>query len=91
MANRGRSLSVDPCERGVQKSTMDPEGDLNLRRSYHNKLKSMLRLPGGAPKDIVDIGCAVGLSTFSLLEVGHGWQGNGIFMIHEGSLHSGQD
>ena len=48
---------------------MDPDGDLNLRRSYHAKMKAMLRLPGGTPTDIVDIGCSTGLSTFSLLEV----------------------
>ena len=32
-------------------------------------MKEMLKLPGGSPKTIVDIGCAAGLSTFALMEV----------------------
>lgn len=39
------------------------EGDPRLRSSYHEVLKA--NLPE-APKDIVDLGCSVGMSTFTL-------------------------
>jgi len=39
------------------------EGDLWLRQSYHDALKPQLSHP---PKDIVDLGCSVGMSTFAL-------------------------
>lgn len=39
------------------------EGDTQLRQSYHNILKAQLPHP---PQDILDLGCAVGLSTFAL-------------------------
>lgn len=53
---------------GEQKEAMDPAGDWKLRQSYHEKMKTMLKLPNGSPKKIVDIGCATGLSTFALHE-----------------------
>ncbi|QZZ19720.1 class I SAM-dependent methyltransferase [Leptothermofonsia sichuanensis E412] len=39
------------------------EGDARLRQSYHDILKTSLPEP---PRDIVDIGCSVGMSTFAL-------------------------
>ncbi len=39
------------------------EGDLRLRQSYHQVLQAQLP---SAPKDIVDLGCSVGMSTFAL-------------------------
>lgn len=43
------------------------EGDAKLRQSYHDVIVDIIA-PGSpeAPKDILDIGCSVGLSTFSL-------------------------
>jgi ubiquinone/menaquinone biosynthesis C-methylase UbiE len=41
------------------------EGDSRLRQSYHDVLKAQLP---EAPKDIVDLGCSVGMSTFKLQE-----------------------
>ncbi|MDY6937586.1 MAG: class I SAM-dependent methyltransferase [Cyanobacteriota bacterium] len=38
-------------------------GDTKLRQSYHDRLLDCLPTP---PKDIVDLGCGVGLSTFAL-------------------------
>lgn len=48
-----------------ERKKLDPNGDVKLRDSYHAKLLSMLRTN---PINIVDIGCATGLSTFGLLE-----------------------
>lgn len=42
------------------------QGDLRLRQSYHEALKA--RIPS-EPKDILDLGCSVGMSTFALQEV----------------------
>ncbi|MEB3831582.1 class I SAM-dependent methyltransferase [Phormidium sp. CCY1219] len=42
------------------------QGDAKLRNSYHQVLKE--RVPE-APRDIVDLGCSVGMSTFALQEV----------------------
>lgn len=39
------------------------EGDARLRQSYHNILKAQLPT---APKDILDLGCSVGMSTVAL-------------------------
>ena len=39
------------------------KGDALLRQSYHDVLKAQLT---AAPKDILDIGCGVGMSTFTL-------------------------
>jgi ubiquinone/menaquinone biosynthesis C-methylase UbiE len=39
------------------------EGDLRLRQSYHTALKEHLSTE---PRDILDIGCSVGMSTFAL-------------------------
>ncbi|MDX2240571.1 MAG: class I SAM-dependent methyltransferase [Leptolyngbyaceae cyanobacterium bins.302] len=39
------------------------EGDLRLRQSYHAALKPQL---AQIPRDIVDLGCSVGMSTFAL-------------------------
>lgn len=41
------------------------EGDSRLRQSYHQVLQAQLPI---APKDIVDLGCSVGMSTFTLQE-----------------------
>lgn len=49
----------------VERQTLDPEGDANLRRGYHTKLVELLRIK---PETIVDFGCATGLSTFALYE-----------------------
>ncbi|HCF28347.1 MAG TPA: SAM-dependent methyltransferase [Cyanobacteria bacterium UBA11049] len=38
-------------------------GDSRLRSSYHDILKSQIAV---APKDILDLGCSVGMSTFAL-------------------------
>jgi ubiquinone/menaquinone biosynthesis C-methylase UbiE len=42
------------------------EGDAKLRESYHTVLKSSLPQ---APRDILDLGCSVGMSTFALQEL----------------------
>ncbi|HEY9695584.1 MAG TPA: class I SAM-dependent methyltransferase [Oculatellaceae cyanobacterium] len=42
------------------------EGDAKLRESYHEVLKSSFT---NAPKDILDVGCSVGMSTFALQEL----------------------
>ncbi|MEH2139795.1 class I SAM-dependent methyltransferase [Nostoc sp.] len=42
------------------------EGDAKLRQSYHDILKSQIP---NQPQDILDLACAVGLSTFSMQEV----------------------
>jgi ubiquinone/menaquinone biosynthesis C-methylase UbiE len=41
-------------------------GDAKLRQSYHDILKAQLPQ---APRDIVDLGCSVGMSTFALQEL----------------------
>jgi ubiquinone/menaquinone biosynthesis C-methylase UbiE len=41
----------------------DRSGDPNLRASYHQVLQETLT---PAPKDIVDLGCSVGMSTFAI-------------------------
>jgi ubiquinone/menaquinone biosynthesis C-methylase UbiE len=41
------------------------QGDAMLRQSYHNVLKSQIL---AEPKDILDLGCSVGMSTFALQE-----------------------
>ncbi len=42
------------------------QGDPKLRSSYHDILKSQIAL---TPRDILDLGCSVGMSTFALQEV----------------------
>ncbi len=42
------------------------DGDAKLRQSYHDILKAQLPQ---APRDIVDLGCSVGMSTFALQEL----------------------
>lgn len=42
------------------------QGDAKLRQSYHDILKAQLP---EAPRDIVDLGCSVGMSTFTLQEL----------------------
>ncbi|MBD6619115.1 class I SAM-dependent methyltransferase [Komarekiella sp. 'clone 1'] len=44
----------------------EAQGDLMLRQSYHNILKSQIP---NEPQDILDVGCSVGLSTFALQAV----------------------
>jgi ubiquinone/menaquinone biosynthesis C-methylase UbiE len=43
-----------------------PDGDAMLRRSYHDVISHEIK---SAPKDILDLGCSVGLSTFALQNV----------------------
>jgi ubiquinone/menaquinone biosynthesis C-methylase UbiE len=43
-----------------------PKGDSMLRSSYHNVLKEQLSIE---PKNILDLGCSVGMSTFALQEL----------------------
>lgn len=50
----------------MQRKKLDPAGDEKLRNSYHQKMLEMLNI---APKAIVDIGCATGLSTMGLYQV----------------------
>jgi len=50
----------------LQRKVMDPNGDVQLRDSYHAKLCQMLNF---TPRAIVDLGCASGLSTFGLHQV----------------------
>jgi ubiquinone/menaquinone biosynthesis C-methylase UbiE len=45
---------------------INPQGDSKLRQSYHHILKGQLPLP---PKEILDLGCSVGMSTFTLQEL----------------------
>ncbi|MFW6296238.1 MAG: class I SAM-dependent methyltransferase [Halothece sp.] len=47
------------------KKAPDAKGDPMLRESYHRVLKEKIATP---PKDIVDLGCSVGMSTFALQE-----------------------
>jgi ubiquinone/menaquinone biosynthesis C-methylase UbiE len=42
------------------------EGDPQLRQSYHQVLQQQLEIE---PKDIVDLGCSVGISTFALQKI----------------------
>lgn len=42
------------------------QGDAKLRQSYHDILTAQLPEP---PRDILDLGCGVGLSTFSLQDI----------------------
>ncbi|XP_024400668.1 uncharacterized protein [Physcomitrium patens] len=49
-----------------ERKVLDPNGDIRLRDSYHEKLLQMLNF---TPRAIVDLGCASGLSTFGLHQV----------------------
>ncbi len=49
-------------------------GDPQLRESYHEPLKQAIP----APRDIVDLGCSVGMSTFALQETFPGAQMTGV-------------
>lgn len=44
----------------------EAQGDSQLRQSYHDVLKAQLTKE---PRDILDLGCSVGMSTFALQEV----------------------
>jgi len=46
-----------------KRKELDPNGDVRLRESYHEKMCTMLKC---TPRAVVDIGCATGLSTFGL-------------------------
>ncbi len=50
----------------LQRKELDPNGDVRLRESYHEKMYTMLKC---TPRAVVDIGCATGLSTFGLHQV----------------------
>jgi ubiquinone/menaquinone biosynthesis C-methylase UbiE len=41
----------------------DPQGDAKLRQSYHDAISVQISV---APKNILDVGCSVGMSTFAL-------------------------
>ncbi|RFP63109.1 MAG: class I SAM-dependent methyltransferase [Limnothrix sp. CACIAM 69d] len=43
-----------------------PEGDAKLRAAYHDVLKATVAIE---PREIVDLGCSVGMSTFALQRV----------------------
>jgi len=49
-----------------ERKILDPNGDVRLRNSYHEKLCQMLDF---TPHAIVDLGCGAGLSTFGLHQV----------------------
>ncbi|KAG6553443.1 hypothetical protein Mapa_005179 [Marchantia paleacea] len=50
----------------LEKQILDPNGDAELRNSYHKTMVSMMKT---TPHAIVDLGCATGLSTYGLHEV----------------------
>ncbi|KAI5072750.1 hypothetical protein GOP47_0012856 [Adiantum capillus-veneris] len=58
-----------------ERKKLDPNGDVRLRDGYHEKLLSMLKI---RPTNILDIGCATGLSTFGLYEIFPGAQVVGV-------------
>lgn len=49
---------------------LDSLGDFRLRDNFHHNMRNMLNegRPTFRPKDIVDIGCSTGLSTWKFLE-----------------------
>lgn len=49
----------------IYSKTPQPDGDGNLRKNYHEVLKSEIPFN---PENILDFGCGVGLSTFALQE-----------------------
>lgn len=49
----------------IYSKTPQPDGDRNLRNSYHEFLQTQIPT---IPENILDIGCGVGLSTFALQE-----------------------
>ncbi|KAL2635394.1 hypothetical protein R1flu_006873 [Riccia fluitans] len=49
-----------------EKKRLDPNGDEELRNSYHKTMLPMLKT---TPQAVVDLGCATGLSTYGLHEV----------------------
>ena len=63
------ALEVESAARAVH-ATIWPgsgaKGDSLLRQSYHNIVKGQIF---SQPKDILDLGCSVGMSTFALQEV----------------------
>ncbi|XP_024534764.1 uncharacterized protein LOC9655999 [Selaginella moellendorffii] len=67
------ALEVDLAAKSVhanvfdpERKKLDPDGDVKLRDSYHQKMLPMLRV---SPGDVLDVGCATGLSTFGLHKV----------------------
>ncbi|AFY43417.1 class I SAM-dependent methyltransferase [Nostoc sp. PCC 7107] len=63
------AFEVEPAAHAVHAKIWpgaEAQGDRQLRQSYHNILKPLL---SQEPRDILDIGCSVGLSTFALQEV----------------------
>jgi ubiquinone/menaquinone biosynthesis C-methylase UbiE len=63
------AFEVEPAAYAVHAkiwSDFQADGDSKLRESYHKILKSSLSQP---PKDILDLGCSVGMSSFALQEL----------------------
>ncbi|MBD2595128.1 class I SAM-dependent methyltransferase [Nostoc spongiaeforme FACHB-130] len=63
------AFEVEPAAHAVHAKIWpgaEVEGDRQLRQSYHNILKPFL---AEEPRDILDMGCSVGLSTFALQQV----------------------
>jgi len=59
---------------------LDPEGDSNMRRAYHVKTRECMVDLGAIReiKDVVDLGCATGLSSLAILESFPGAQVTGV-------------
>jgi hypothetical protein len=60
------ALEVEVAARTVHAgiwSDAGAQGDSKLRESYHEVLKSQIE---SEPRDILDLGCSVGMSTFAL-------------------------
>lgn len=63
------ALEVDVAARTVHAgiwSDAGAQGDAKLRESYHEVLKSKI---ASEPRDILDLGCSVGMSTFALQDI----------------------
>lgn len=50
-----------------QAKELDPLGDARMRARYHELAQPLLRGRAASPRDIVDIGCATGMSSTALL------------------------
>ncbi|CAD7697384.1 unnamed protein product [Ostreobium quekettii] len=62
------AISVHSFVMDPKRKVMDPEGDLNLRKSYGEAMQALLsKVPARKVKDILDIGCSTGLSSKELL------------------------
>lgn len=60
---------VDSAARTVHSTLwggLDPEGDAKLRAAYHDSIARAIAAP---PRDVLDLGCSTGRSTFALQRV----------------------